>query len=176
MIAQQPSSRTGTKAVRTGSPNSWLIGDMSTMSDQPGDDTAIRDAGRILTQAGCDAVKLEGGAEMADRMAGIPDMGHPGLTPQSVSALGGFWLQGEGFCRQRRSLMPPLVHTRISNFAWQRSSPMLVRWFKMVSSSKLGMSPGANSPKMRIDSLCQMLNPMSCKSYWQFNLNVRYST
>jgi 3-methyl-2-oxobutanoate hydroxymethyltransferase len=54
-----------------------------------------------MAEAGCDAIKLEGGAEMADRIAGIvragiPAMGHLGLTPQSVSALGGFRLQGKG--------------------------------------------------------------------------------
>jgi 3-methyl-2-oxobutanoate hydroxymethyltransferase len=54
-----------------------------------------------MAEAECDAIKLEGGTEMADRMAGIvsagiPAMGHLGLTPQSVSALGGFRLQGKG--------------------------------------------------------------------------------
>lgn len=89
------------QAVRRGSPNSWLIGDMPYMSYQPSVETAIRNAGRFMAEAGCNAVKLEGGAEMADRMvgivaAGIPAMGHLGLTPQSASALGGFRLQGKG--------------------------------------------------------------------------------
>jgi 3-methyl-2-oxobutanoate hydroxymethyltransferase len=90
-----------TQAVRRGAPNAWLIGDMPYMSYQPSIETAIRNAGRFMAEAGCDAIKLEGGAEMADRMAGIaaagiPAMGHLGLTPQSVSALGGFRLQGKG--------------------------------------------------------------------------------
>lgn len=89
------------QAVRRGTPNSWLIGDMPYMSYQPSVETAIRNAGRFMAEAECDAIKLEGGAEMADRMAGIvsagiPAMGHLGLTPQSVSALGGFRLQGKG--------------------------------------------------------------------------------
>jgi 3-methyl-2-oxobutanoate hydroxymethyltransferase len=89
------------QAVRRGSPNAWLIGDMPYMSYQPSVETAIRNAGRFMAEAGCDAIKLEGGAEMADRLAGIvrsgiPAMGHLGLTPQSVSALGGFRLQGKG--------------------------------------------------------------------------------
>jgi len=90
-----------TQAVRRGSPNAWLIGDMPYMSYQPSVESAIRNAGRFMAEAGCDAIKLEGGVEMASRMAGItaagiPAMGHLGLTPQSVSALGGFRLQGKG--------------------------------------------------------------------------------
>jgi 3-methyl-2-oxobutanoate hydroxymethyltransferase len=88
------------QAVRRGSPNAWLIGDMPYMSYQPSVETAIRNAGRFMAEASCDAIKLEGGTEMADRMAGIvragiPAMGHLGLTPQSVSALGGFRVQGK---------------------------------------------------------------------------------
>jgi 3-methyl-2-oxobutanoate hydroxymethyltransferase len=87
------------QAVRRGAPNVWLIGDMPYMSYQPSIESAIRNAGRFMAEASCDAIKLEGGAEMADRMAGIvaagiPAMGHLGLTPQSASALGGFKVQG----------------------------------------------------------------------------------
>ena len=90
-----------TAAVRRGSPTSWLIGDMPYMSYQPSDETAVRNAGRFMAETGCDAVKLEGGRQMASRVsaiadAGIPVMGHLGLTPQSVSALGGFKVQGKG--------------------------------------------------------------------------------
>ncbi len=88
------------QAVRRGSPNAWLIGDMPYMSYQPSVESAIRNAGRFMAEAACDAIKLEGGQEMADRMAGIvaagiPAMGHLGLTPQSASALGGFRVQGK---------------------------------------------------------------------------------
>jgi 3-methyl-2-oxobutanoate hydroxymethyltransferase len=96
-----------TQAVRRGSPNAWLIGDMPYMSYQPSIESAIRNAGRFMAEADCDAVKLEGGAEMADRMAGIaaagiPAMGHLGLTPQSVSALGGFRVQGKGALQAKK--------------------------------------------------------------------------
>jgi 3-methyl-2-oxobutanoate hydroxymethyltransferase len=95
------------QAVRRGSPNSWLIGDMPYMSYQPSVETAIRSAGRFMAEAACDAIKLEGGVEMADRMAGIvragiPAMGHLGLTPQSASALGGFRVQGKGALQAKR--------------------------------------------------------------------------
>lgn len=90
-----------TQAVRRGAPTAFLVGDMPYMSYQPSVETAIRNAGRFMSEAGCDAIKLEGGVEMADRVrgivaAGIPTLGHLGLTPQSVSALGGFRLQGKG--------------------------------------------------------------------------------
>ena len=96
-----------TAAVRRGAPNAWVVGDMPYMSYQPSVETAIRNAGRFMAETGCDAVKLEGGAEMADRMAGIaragiPVIGHLGLTPQSASALGGFRLQGKSGAQARK--------------------------------------------------------------------------
>ena len=89
-----------TAAVRRGAPNAWVVGDMPYMSYQPSVETAIRSAGRFMAETGCDSIKLEGGASMADRIkgivdAGIPAIGHLGLTPQSVSSLGGFRLQGK---------------------------------------------------------------------------------
>jgi 3-methyl-2-oxobutanoate hydroxymethyltransferase len=98
-----------TQAVRRGSPNAFLIGDMPYMSYQPSVETAIRSAGRFMAEAGCDAIKLEGGNEMADRIAGIvasgiPAMGHLGLTPQSVSALGGYRVQGRA-AQQAKKIM-----------------------------------------------------------------------
>jgi len=91
-----------TQAVRRGAPTAWLIGDMPYMSYQPSDEIAVKNAGRFMAETGCDAVKLEGGRQMASRLraiaeAGIPVMGHLGLTPQSVSALGGFQVQGKGW-------------------------------------------------------------------------------
>jgi 3-methyl-2-oxobutanoate hydroxymethyltransferase len=98
-----------TQAVRRGSPSAFLIGDMPYMSYQPSVETAIRSAGRFMAEAGCDAIKLEGGTEMADRIAGIvsagiPAMGHLGLTPQSVSALGGYRVQGRA-AQQAKKIM-----------------------------------------------------------------------
>ena len=96
-----------TAAVRRGAPAAWVIGDMPYMSYQPSVETAIRNAGRLMAETGCDSVKLEGGAEMADRIAGIvsagiPVMGHLGLTPQSASALGGFRLQGKAAAQAKK--------------------------------------------------------------------------
>ena len=90
-----------TQAVRRGAPNAFLVGDMPYMSYQPSNESAIRNAGRFMAEATCDAIKLEGGGMMAERIraitqAGIPAIGHLGLTPQSVAALGGFRVQGRG--------------------------------------------------------------------------------
>jgi len=95
------------QAVRRGSPSTWLVGDMPYMSYQPSVESAIRNAGRFMAEASCDAIKLEGGVEMADRIAGIvaagiPAMGHLGLTPQSASALGGFRVQGKGAMQAKK--------------------------------------------------------------------------
>jgi 3-methyl-2-oxobutanoate hydroxymethyltransferase len=96
-----------TQAVRRGSPNAFLVGDMPYMSYQPSVETAIRNAGRFMAEASCDAIKLEGGKEMADRIAGIvaagiPAMGHLGLTPQSISALGGYRVQGKAALQAKK--------------------------------------------------------------------------
>ncbi len=69
--------------------------------------TAVLNAGRFMAEAGCDAIKLEGGREMAPRVAaiaaaGIPAFGHLGLTPQSASALGGFRLQGKSALQAKK--------------------------------------------------------------------------
>lgn len=90
-----------TQAVRRGAPTAFLVGDMPYMSYQASTESAVLNAGRFMAEASCDAIKLEGGRVMADRMsaivaAGIPAIGHLGLTPQSVAALGGFRVQGRG--------------------------------------------------------------------------------
>jgi 3-methyl-2-oxobutanoate hydroxymethyltransferase len=87
------------KAVARGSTHALLVGDMPFMSYQTSPQDALRNAGRFLQEAGMDAVKLEGGRERLEAVrmivaAGIPVMGHLGLTPQSVHQLGGFRPQG----------------------------------------------------------------------------------
>ncbi len=88
------------KAVSRGAKCTLLIGDMPFMSYQVSADEALRNAGRFLQEAGMDAVKLEGGRERLDAVraivsAGIPVIGHLGLTPQSVHQFGGFRAQGK---------------------------------------------------------------------------------
>jgi 3-methyl-2-oxobutanoate hydroxymethyltransferase len=87
------------RAVARGAQYALLVGDMPFMSYQTSSQDAVRNAGRFLQEAGMDAVKLEGGRERLEAIrtiisAGIPVMGHLGLTPQSVNQLGGFRPQG----------------------------------------------------------------------------------
>ncbi len=88
-----------TAAVVRGSTNALIIGDMPFMSYQASVDDAMRNAGRFLKEAGAHAVKLEGGGQSVEAVAkmtsaGIPVMGHLGLTPQSVNQFGGYKVQG----------------------------------------------------------------------------------
>jgi 3-methyl-2-oxobutanoate hydroxymethyltransferase len=88
------------RAVARGAKTALLVGDMPFMSYQVSVEEATRNAGRFLQQGSMDAVKLEGGRARADAIrsitgAGIPVMGHLGLTPQSVHQLGGFRAQGK---------------------------------------------------------------------------------
>ena len=88
------------KAVRRGAPNTLIVGDMPFMSYQVNPEQALASAGRIIKETGVDCVKMEGGESFAPYVekivsAGIPVMGHIGLTPQSQSALGGLKVQGK---------------------------------------------------------------------------------
>lgn len=88
------------RAVARGAKHCLLIGDMPFMSYQASSSEAVHNAGRFLKEGGMDAVKLEGGRERVETIrmileAGIPVMGHIGLTPQSVHQLGGFRAQGK---------------------------------------------------------------------------------
>jgi len=90
-----------TKAVMRGVENAMVIGDLPFGSYNQSKEQAIANATRLMKEGGCDAVKLEGGVEMAEITkaivdAGIPVMGHIGLTPQTISKLGGFKVQGKG--------------------------------------------------------------------------------
>lgn len=142
------------QAVRRGSPHAWLIGDMPYMTYQPSVETAIRNAGRFMAEASCDAVKLEGGREMADRIAGIvaagiPCMGHLGLTPQSASSLGGFRVQGKDAARAARivedarileevgaySILLEMVPDRVCQLITERAAVPII---------SLGSGPHAN--------------------------------
>jgi 3-methyl-2-oxobutanoate hydroxymethyltransferase len=89
------------RAVARGAPRAHIVGDLPFMSYQASPEQAILSAGKLVKEGAFEAVKLEGGEEIAEHVrrivrAGVPVMGHVGLQPQSVHALGGFKMQGRG--------------------------------------------------------------------------------
>ncbi|MBT5028730.1 MAG: 3-methyl-2-oxobutanoate hydroxymethyltransferase [Nitrospinaceae bacterium] len=94
-----------TRAVKQGAQRALVVGDMPFMSYQVSVEQAVSNAGRLIQEGGASAVKLEG--RMADRVeaivkAGIPVMGHIGLTPQSVHQFGGYKVQGKNYLDSRQ--------------------------------------------------------------------------
>lgn len=97
------------KAVRRGAPEAFIVTDMPFMSYQVSVSDALRNAGRLMQETLCDAVKLEGGRAILPQVramvaAGIPVMGHIGLQPQSVNQLGGYRTQGKTMDQARTLL------------------------------------------------------------------------
>lgn len=96
-----------TKAVSRAKTSALVVGDMPFMSYQVSVEQAVTNAGRLVQEAGADAIKLEGGERVVPAVqrivaAGIPVMGHLGLTPQSVLAFGGYKVQARGEADQER--------------------------------------------------------------------------
>lgn len=96
------------RAARRGAPHAFIVADLPFLSYATVED-ALRNSGRLLKEAGADSVKLEGGAEAvpviaALARAGVPVMGHLGLTPQTASVLGGFKVQAQDEASARRLL------------------------------------------------------------------------
>jgi 3-methyl-2-oxobutanoate hydroxymethyltransferase len=96
-----------TRAVKQGAQRALVVGDMPFMSYQVSVEQAVTNAGRLIQEGGASAIKLEGGTRMADRVksivqAGIPVMGHIGLTPQSVHQFGGYKVQGKNYPDSRQ--------------------------------------------------------------------------
>ncbi len=110
------------RAVKHGVERALLVGDMPFLSYQVETRDAIINGGRFLKEAGCDAVKLEGGLEVCETVAamvraGIPVMGHIGLTPQTAGALGGYKVQGRDAQSARRLLAEAKGLAEVGAFA-----------------------------------------------------------
>lgn len=109
-------------AVSRGSEKAFLIGDLPFMSYEVDDRDAVRNAGRMMSEGRVQAVKLEGGLGRVETIraivrAGIPVMGHVGLTPQSSVALGGFKVQGKDRAGARRVMEDALAVAEAGAFA-----------------------------------------------------------
>ncbi|MDD4084677.1 MAG: 3-methyl-2-oxobutanoate hydroxymethyltransferase [Acholeplasmataceae bacterium] len=98
-----------TQAVVRGTKTALVVADMPFMSYQASEEEGLRNAGRLMKEGGSAAVKIEGGAEVCQLVkkmvtAGIPVVGHIGLTPQSVNQFGGFKVQGKDFAAAQKLL------------------------------------------------------------------------
>ncbi len=110
------------RAVARGARRALVVGDMPFMSWQPSSEQALQNAARFLREGGAQAVKLEGGSEAADTIRtlvsyGIPVVGHVGLLPQSVHAMGGFRVQGKTVAAAERVFEDALAVAEAGAFA-----------------------------------------------------------
>jgi 3-methyl-2-oxobutanoate hydroxymethyltransferase len=140
-----------TKAVVRGAKNALVVGDMPFMTYQASIEDAMHNAGRFMQEAGCQAVKLEGGVTMAETVkkltdAGIPVMGHIGLTPQSINQLGGHKIQGKTPEAARRLLDDATALDKAGAFAVVLETvpaPLAALISKKISIPTIGIGAGA---------------------------------
>jgi 3-methyl-2-oxobutanoate hydroxymethyltransferase len=110
------------RAVARGLGRAHLVGDLPFMSYQVSPAQAVESSGKLMKDGACESVKLEGGQEVAEHVhrivrAGIPVVGHVGLTPQSIHALGGFKVQGRGEDAAERILADAIALEQAGAFA-----------------------------------------------------------
>ena len=110
------------KSVRKGAPNTFIIGDMPQGSYEISTTLAVENALRFVKEAGCDAIKCEGGRRIADKVkaivdAGILVCGHLGLTPQSTSSFGGYKVQGKSLISFENILKDALALQEVGVYA-----------------------------------------------------------
>ena len=110
------------KAVKRGVKYGLIVGDMPFMTYNIGEKETVRNAGKFIKEGGCGAVKIEGGIEMAAIVktlvkAGIPVLGHIGLTPQTATQLGGFKVQGKDAKSAQRLIDSALALEKAGCFA-----------------------------------------------------------
>lgn len=111
-----------TRAVVRGAPNTLVVTDMPFATYRLGAEATLRNAARLMQEGGAQAVKLEGGAELSDEIrlltsAGIPVMGHIGLTPQSVHQIGGYRVQGKSSAEAEKLLQDAKALEQAGAFA-----------------------------------------------------------
>ena len=141
---------THAKAVTRGAKYAFVIGDMPYMSYQASVPEAVHNAGRFMAEAATDGIKLEGGVPVAPAVeaitkAGIPVMGHLGLTPQSISMLGGFKAQGNRAVVAKKLLSDAKALEEAGAFAISTR----VRTFESVSDDNRTSSYSDNQHRRR---------------------------
>ncbi len=140
-----------TRAVVRGAKNALVVGDMPFMTYHLSAEQALGNAGRFLQETGCQAVKLEGGVTVADKVrrivdCGIPVMGHIGLTPQSINALGGHKIQGKTPEAAKKLLDDAIALDRAGAFAVVLETvpaPLATLITRRISIPTIGIGAGA---------------------------------
>jgi 3-methyl-2-oxobutanoate hydroxymethyltransferase len=138
------------RSVSRGARRAHLVGDMPFMTYQVNAERALENAGRYLAQGNMHAVKLEGGVDIAPTIerivkAGIPVMGHVGLTPQSVHAMGGFKVQGKDEDDAERILQDALAVADAGAYAIVLEgipAPLAARIRKQLPIPTIGIGAG----------------------------------
>ena len=140
-----------TKAVVRGTSKALVVGDLPFMTYHVSAEDALRNAGRLIQEAGAQAVKLEGGTTVVDKVrkivdAGIPVMGHIGLTPQSINQLGGHKIQGKTPEAAKRLLEDAIALDKAGAFAVVLETvpaPLASLITKKISIPTIGIGAGA---------------------------------
>lgn len=141
-----------TKAVCRGAKRAMVVADMPFMSYQISKEEALRNGGRLIKETGAQALKLEGGREIAETVralvaAGIPVVGHLGLTPQSIHALGGFKVQGKSIEAAQKMLEDAKLLEECGAFALVLEcvpAPLARRITESLSIPTIGIGAGAD--------------------------------
>ncbi len=140
-----------TRAVVRGTANALVVGDMPFMTYHVSIEDAMRNAARFIQETGCQAIKLEGGVTVADKVkriveCGIPVMGHIGLTPQSINQFGGHKIQGKTPEAARRLLKDAVALEEAGVFSIVMETvpaPLATLISKKLSVPTIGIGAGA---------------------------------
>ncbi|RJQ52643.1 MAG: 3-methyl-2-oxobutanoate hydroxymethyltransferase [Actinobacteria bacterium] len=158
-----------TKAVTRGAENALVVADMPFMSYQSGTKQALENAGRFMKEALAEAVKLEGGLEVAPTVSklvscGIPVVGHIGLTPQSVHQLGGYKVQGRELDQARKLLNDAIALDEAGAFAIVLEcvpAPLAALVSEKVGAATIGIGagPGCDGQVQVISDILGLAGP-----------------
>ncbi len=173
-------------AVKRGAPDMHVIGDMPFMSYQLSPQQALQSAGRLVKESGVDSVKLEGGVRSADAIerivtAGIPVMGHVGLTPQSVNLFGGHRMQGKSDASARRIMEDAMAVQEAGAFAIVLEGIPADLSARITDALRIptigiGAGPATSGQVLVIYDLLGMddgFNPKFLKKYENFSMRVQ---
>jgi 3-methyl-2-oxobutanoate hydroxymethyltransferase len=166
------------RSVVRGAPNTFVIMDMPFMSYQVSVEQAVANAGRLIKETGANAVKLEGGAAVAEQIraivaSGIPVCAHIGMTPQSANIFGGWKVQGKGEDNARRVLEDAFIVQEAGAFMCvlecvpPKLAALITKKVKMVTIG-IGGGAGCDGQVLVIQDMLQMSGDFKPKFVKQF--------